>query len=143
MAAHVLEFGLGDETYCVDVANVEEIVERGALTDLPRSDRHVEGVMDLRGETLPVVDPKIVLGLDGEAAAERVVVLDLDGDRHGWLVDEAREVYRADGEDLEEADDDYLRGVLRRDGELILWLDDEALAAADAAIEAPAAGADG
>ena len=66
----VLEFALGDETYCVSIDYVTEIVDVGELTTVPNAPRHVEGVMDLRGRTTSIVDPKTVFDIGGRADAE-------------------------------------------------------------------------
>jgi purine-binding chemotaxis protein CheW len=131
VAAHteVLEFELGDETYCLDIEYVAEIVEREAGTTIPNAPPHVEGVMDLRGETTTIVDPKRVLNVRGEGG-ERVIVLDSDrlgrNGAVGWLVDEVEQVIPVDRSDLDAEpveDVDAIEGMLKRDGEFVLWLD--------------------
>ena len=127
----VLEFRLGSNEYCIDIEYIEEVVELdgNGLTDLPNSASYIEGVMDLRGETTTIVDPKRVLNVRGEGG-ERVIVLDTERlERNGavgWLVDEVDQVVPVDSSNVDEEpveDADEIRGMLKRDGEFVLWLD--------------------
>jgi purine-binding chemotaxis protein CheW len=127
--AQVLEFELGTETYCVDIEYVAEIVDRGGLTPVPNTPAHVQGVIDLRGRTTSVLDPKTALGIEG-GAGERIVVLDPErlpeGEALGWIVDAVRQVVDVDPGLVDEApvgDDDAVRGVLKRDDGFVVWLD--------------------
>jgi len=72
----VLEFRLGDETYCVSIDYVTEIVDVGDLTTVPNAPPYVEGVMDLRGRTTAIVNPKDVFGIREDGPERRVVVFD-------------------------------------------------------------------
>src|SRR6056297_4229260 len=90
-ATKVLEFGLGDETYCLDIDVIDEIVDAGQLTRIPNSPPQVEGVMDLRGRTTSIINPKTVFEIDQDGERNRIIVFDPDsiGDQGtiGWIVD--------------------------------------------------------
>ncbi|MFB6122821.1 MAG: chemotaxis protein CheW [Haloferacaceae archaeon] len=125
----VLEFELGDETYCVDIAHVAEIVDVDELTVVPNSPRHVEGVMDLRGKTTSIVDPKSVFGIRDDRESKRIVVFDPDqaedSEAVGWLVDEVDQVVAITPDDVEPAPgdgSDAVQGVIKRDGEFVIWV---------------------
>ncbi|WP_299331446.1 chemotaxis protein CheW [Haloplanus sp.] len=126
----LLEFGLGSETYCVDIAHVAEIVDVSDLTVVPNSAAHVEGVMDLRGKTTTIVDPKVVFGIDEEGGRKRIVVFDpdrtTDGKSIGWIVDEVEQVVDVDSGDVESSpvddDDEAVRGVIKRDDDFTIWV---------------------
>ncbi|SDZ83685.1 CheW protein [Haloplanus vescus] len=124
----LLEFELGSETYAVDIAHVAEIVDVNDLTVVPNAPRHVEGVMDLRGKTTTIVDPKSVFGIDNDGARQRIVVFDQDhtigGKAVGWIVDEVEQVVEVDREDVEPSpvDDDAVHGVIKREGEFVIWV---------------------
>jgi len=134
----VLEFRLGEETYCVSIDVVTEIVDVGEVTSVPNAPAHVQGVMDLRGRTTAIVDPRVVFDLDTETDPRRIVVFDPDvvedQSAAGWLVDEVHQVVDADPETLDEtavADDDSLKGVRKRDdGSFVIWVDPQAVHAA-------------
>jgi purine-binding chemotaxis protein CheW len=124
----LLEFGLGSETYCVDITHVDEIVDVNELTVVPNAASHVEGVMDLRGETTTIVDPKEVFGIDGEGDRKRIVVFDPErtaGEKAiGWIVDEVEQVVDVDERDVESSpvDDEAVQGIIKRDGGFTIWV---------------------
>ncbi|MFC4356851.1 chemotaxis protein CheW [Halobium salinum] len=129
----VLEFGLGDESYCLDISYIDEIVDAGELTRIPNSPPHVEGVMDLRGRTTSIVDPKKVFDIHASGAGEgrnRIVVFDPDeagdGGAMGWVVDEVYQVITVDPDSLDDStlsDDEGVRGVVKREDGFVVWVD--------------------
>jgi purine-binding chemotaxis protein CheW len=124
----VLEFSLGEDRYCVDIAHVDEIVDADEeITSIPNADANVVGVVDLRGQTTTVVDPRVRLDVDGTPDGKRIVVLS-EHDATGLLVDDVHEVESIDPEDLDEsAASETTRGVLRRDDRFVVWVDPDAL----------------
>ena len=124
----VLEFRLGEETYCVSIEYVTEIVDMGDLTPIPNSPPHVEGVIDLRGNTTSIVDPKVGLGIEVELG-DRIVIFDsaiFDDERSiGWAVDSVEEVSDIDAESVDDApiDGDHIQGLIKRESEFVVWID--------------------
>ena len=124
----VLEFQLGEETYCVSIEYVTEIVDMGKLTPIPNSPPHVEGIIDLRGNTTSIIDPKVGLGVDGELG-DRIVIFDssiFDDDRSvGWAVDSVEEVSEVSSEDVDDSpiDRDHIRGLIKRESAFVVWID--------------------
>ncbi len=99
-------FRLDDEEYAVDVDAVQEIIRvPDALIRVPKSFDFVEGLVNLRGTVLPVVDLRTRLGLDRAVRDERqrIVVLILGGVRTGFIVDSVAEVARVGRQVLEPA----------------------------------------
>jgi purine-binding chemotaxis protein CheW len=127
-AQQVLEFRLDGEAYCVSIDYVTEIVDMGDLTPIPNAPDHVQGVMDLRGETTAIVDPKVRLDLDG-AVGNRIIIFDsvvFDDDRAvGWAVDSVREVARVDPESVDEPPVDriHVRSIIKREEGFVVWVD--------------------
>ena len=124
----VLEFSLGDGRYCIDIAHVDEIVDANEeVTPIPNADAHVVGVVDLRGQTTTVVDPRVKLGEAGETEGSRIVVLS-EHEATGLLVDDVHEVEAVAEDDLDDsAASDSTRGVVRRDDRFVVWVDPDAL----------------
>ncbi|SEG38944.1 purine-binding chemotaxis protein CheW [Halobellus limi] len=125
----VLEFELGGETYCVDIDYVSEIVDRGSLTSVPNAPEFVEGVMDLRGRTTSIVNPKTLLNVGETGEASRIVIFDAkqfeDEAAIGWLVDEVDQVLRVSMDDVEDPPmerSDFIEGIVRREDELVVWI---------------------
>jgi purine-binding chemotaxis protein CheW len=126
----VLEFGLGAESYCLDIGYIDEIVDAGELTRIPNSPPHVEGVMDLRGRTTSIIDPKTVFDIDDEGDRSRIIVFDPEttGDKGaiGWVVDEVYQVVQVTDDDIDEttlADEASIRGIVKRDDRFVVWVE--------------------
>jgi purine-binding chemotaxis protein CheW len=126
----VLEFGLGDETYCLDIDVIDEIVDAGQLTRIPNSPPQVEGVMDLRGRTTSIINPKTVFDIDDEGERNRIIVFDPDsiGDQGtiGWIVDEVYQVTDITPDDVDEtttANDENVHGIVKGDDKFVVWVD--------------------
>jgi purine-binding chemotaxis protein CheW len=125
----VLEFKLGAETYCVDIDYVSEIVDKGSLTSVPNAPHYVDGVMDLRGRTTSIVNPKRLLNLREESEPKRIVIFDsgrfADEAAIGWVVDEVYQVVRVSTDDVEQPpldNDESIQGIIKRDDELVIWI---------------------
>jgi purine-binding chemotaxis protein CheW len=118
-------FTLGDVTLAVDVQQLREVARCPALTPLPRAPSLIEGVIDLRGRVIPVVDLGRAL-LDRPLADDplaRVAVLECDGLVFGLRVGSAAEVATLPSSALEEPPAlathtgyDAVRAVVRREG---------------------------
>lgn len=126
-----LEFALEDERFCVDIGHVSEIVAKEELTSVPNTPEWLLGVMDLRGQSLQVLDPKRKFGVDGEATGERVVVM-VPGVGHeekltGWLVDSVHDVLTiARGDVDDDVEGEGVHGALRPgdedDDRMVIWV---------------------
>jgi purine-binding chemotaxis protein CheW len=90
----IVLFQLGKETYGVDITAVHEIIRMQPITRLPNAPFFVEGVINLRGRVIPVVDMGKRFGMEKAEKHKnnRVVVLDIKGTTLGIIVDEVKEV---------------------------------------------------
>jgi purine-binding chemotaxis protein CheW len=118
-------FRVGTAVYAIDVAHVREVVRWQAATPLPMAPRLIEGVIDLRGAVVPVVDLGRALGSAPIAVgpSARIAIVELDGLVMGLAVDAAVEVMSVDVAALEDppalathAGYDAARAVVRRAG---------------------------
>ncbi len=134
----VVIFRLGDEEFAVPIMSVQEIVRvPDTLTRVPRTPRFVEGVINLRGTVLPVIDQRSRLGLaplernDGQ----RIMVYTLGGLRTGFIVDSVAEVLRIPRAHIEpapvlsEEQGRLITQVAKLDGDrrLVMMIDPEQL----------------
>jgi purine-binding chemotaxis protein CheW len=112
--------------YALDVSQVREIVRHQEATPLPMAPTLIEGVIDLRGAVIPVIDLGRLLGgaCTVANALARIVILDFDGLVVGLAVQGATDVLSLDVSDLEDVPDlaahtgyDAVRHVIRRAGE--------------------------
>jgi purine-binding chemotaxis protein CheW len=93
----VVIFRLGAEEFGVPIMSVQEIVRvPEVLTRVPRTPAFVEGVINLRGTVLPVIDQRTRLGLPAieRNDRQRIMVYTLGGLRTGFIVDSVAEVLR-------------------------------------------------
>lgn len=135
-------FRLLQEEFALPIASVIEILRPQKLTRMPRAPHFVKGVMNLRGRVFPVVDLKRRLAMASTAgdAKSRIMVVDFHGDTMGLMVDEVKEVFRGQPQDLELAPNlalgvtaDYLSGVVSQRERMILLLDMDRLFLVDEA----------
>jgi purine-binding chemotaxis protein CheW len=106
--AQVVIFRLGAEEFGVPIMSVQEIVRvPEVLTRVPRTPRFVEGVINLRGTVLPVIDQRSRLGMDTIARndRQRIMVYTLGGQRTGFIVDSVAEVLRIGRHQIDAAPD--------------------------------------
>jgi len=125
----VLEFDLGPDRYCVDIEYVSQIVEEQAFTPLPNAPEHVKGVIDLRGETTTIIDPKELFDIDADDEEDHIVVFDpdeLDSDAVlGWQIDSVHQVSEITPEDIERSpveDQEGIHGLINRGDEFVIWI---------------------
>lgn len=132
----VLEFTLNDDKYCIDIEYVSEIVRRteSDLTSVPNASRHVEGVMDLRGETTKIIDPRTVLSLDvsDDYVNDTIIILEdsgSNGDNIGWAVNDVRRVSTIDIENVEQTHEVTTKGIINRDDGFLICTTPDTIAA--------------
>ncbi len=131
----MLAFRLGSEEYALLVEQVREVIKLWEITSVPNTPDYVLGVISLRGKVLPVIDLCKRLGLppgarDGRA---RIIVVSLDEEETGLIVDRVTGVVKLLPEDVRPAPDtisegagaEFLRGIARKDDKLYILLDIE------------------
>jgi len=127
----IVVFELADERYGLDIAKVYEIIRHQPITAVPQAPSFVEGVINLRGRIIPVVDLRQRFGFAGSelTKASRIVVCEAAGTTVGLVVDGVSEVLMVPGESVEPtpgvaagADAGYLRGIAKLGERLIILL---------------------
>jgi len=125
-------FGLASELYGVEIGRVQEIIRMQVITEVPRAPQFVEGVINLRGGIIPVVDLRKRFGMGDEAHDKdtRIVVVEMGGQRVGLVVDRVSEVLRVPKSDIEPpsalvttVDSAYLRAIAKLEDRLVILLD--------------------
>jgi purine-binding chemotaxis protein CheW len=128
----VVSFKLGSEEYGVDIGQVQEINRMVAVTKVPRAPHFMEGVINLRGQLIPIIDLRTRFGMERveHSKSTRIVVTEIGTKRIGMVVDSVSEVLRLPLEQIEEAPDmisgvetEYIRGVGKLEERLIILLD--------------------
>ncbi len=126
-------FRVGDGEYATDIMGITEIIRPQKVTRIPRSPEFVEGVINLRGRVVPVVDMRKRFGLGGavgEGRKARVIIVRIGGRLIGALVDQVTDVVRMTVDQVEETPEtakgvnaQYVRGVAKDGERLIVVLD--------------------
>jgi purine-binding chemotaxis protein CheW len=129
---HLVGFRVGRETYGVPIATVREIVRVPEITAVPNAPDHVQGVINLRGKIVPVIDLRRRLGQQEitKSRTNRILVVDLADKIVGLIVHSASEVLKIPAADMEppdsllhENENNCVVGVGKLHGRLILLLD--------------------
>jgi purine-binding chemotaxis protein CheW len=128
---HLVVCVLGDELYALDIAVVKEIIAWEPVTRVPRVQGWAQGIINLRGNIIPVVDLRKRFGLpEAEIGREtRVVVVEMGQIVVGLVVDGVTEVLRVPSSQVESSvltagvDAGFVRGVAKTDRGLVLLLD--------------------
>lgn len=131
-----LTFRLDRELFAVDIAKVREVLEFTNVTKVPRTPDYMRGVINLRGNVVPVLDLRRKLGLPPtERTVDTCVVIaevEVDGERTilGALADSVQEVVELDGAQVVPAprmgtriDTSVIRGMGKREEEFVIILD--------------------
>ncbi|NOX36911.1 MAG: chemotaxis protein CheW [Calditrichaeota bacterium] len=128
----MVSFILNEEEFGVDILKVQEIIKMVELTRVPNAPDFVEGVINLRGRIVPVIDLRKRFGLpSGEVDKNtRIVIASVNDLVVGFLVDKVREVLRVPKAVIEPPPDlttsihtDYITGVAKLDDRLLIILD--------------------
>jgi purine-binding chemotaxis protein CheW len=133
-SAQYVVFRLGKEEYGFDVSVVREINNMEEVAKVHRSASHIEGVINLRGKLLTVVNLRKRFGMEPNPATEgnqRIVVVDAADAPVGFLVDEVIEVARFPKESVEKAppyiasgiEAQYVLGIAKHEDRLITLID--------------------
>jgi len=126
-------FRLGNEEYAFDIVSVKEIREPEQVAKVHRSPEFIEGVMNLRGKLVTVIDLRRRLGIEPASSADlhKIIVVEEGDTPVGFLVDEVTEVVRVSIDDIESApsyvsdslDSEYVRGIAKIGDRLITVVD--------------------
>lgn len=124
---------LGAEQYGIDIRYIDNIVRMQSITRVPKVPAYLKGVINLRGEVIPVMSIRLKMGLDADeiTRATRIIILKLEQQGNvGIIVDEVKEVVSLSSEDVDKVSYDtkegkinFVTGVGKHGDELISLLD--------------------
>jgi len=127
----LVTFRLANEEYGLPITKVREINRVVPVTKLPQTPSFVEGIINLRGRIIPVIDLRKRFEMPVTAHDEdtRIIIVDISGQIVGVIVDAVTEVVRLNTENIESppatvaVDSQYIKGVGKIDDRLIILLD--------------------
>ncbi|WP_018935546.1 chemotaxis protein CheW [Thioalkalivibrio sp. ALJ24] len=130
--APYVTFSLADETYAIDVLQVQEVLKVSDIAPVPGVPDYILGIINLRGNVVTVIDARRRMGLDEREPddASRIVIIDVDDQNVGILVDSVSEVVRISPDSVEPAPEvgndesaRFIQGVTSTDAGLTILVD--------------------
>lgn len=128
----LVSFNIGSEEFGVDILKVQEINRMVEITKVPQAPHYVEGVINLRGKVIPIVDLRKRFNLEVKEydKSTRIVVVDIGGNIMGMVVDSVSEVLRLPSSTIEPPPEiatginsEYIKGVAKLEDRLLIFLD--------------------
>lgn len=127
-------FKIDKETFGVDILMVQEIIRSAAITGVPNSPDFVEGVINLRGSIIPIIDLRKRLNLttnDYQQDTDWILILDIEGRITGFIVDWVTDVIKIQEKNIDPPPEilvaglqsQYIRGVCEVENTLLILLD--------------------
>ncbi|MDR2727111.1 MAG: chemotaxis protein CheW [Deltaproteobacteria bacterium] len=136
----LVTFSIGDEEFGVDILKVQEIIRTMEITKVPRAPEFVDGVINLRGKVIPIIDLRRRFNLTPRPhdSHTRIIVIEITQMVVGFVVDAVSEVLRIPVDTVEPAppvvaslDSDYISGVGKLRDRLLILLDLDRLLSAE------------
>ena len=130
----LVSFSLDNEEYAVEVLKVREIIRMPEITHMPNTPHYAEGIINLRGKVIPVISLRKKFSLmDTENDSHtRVMVMDINGELTGFIVDSVSEVIRISSSEVQPppsamasggVEQEYITGVVNRSERPLILLD--------------------
>ena len=132
----LVSFKIEKEEFGIDILKVQEINKLVQITKVPNAPHFVDGVVNLRGRIIPIIDLRTRLGLPKKEHNKdtRIIVIELNNNTIGFIVDAVSEVLRISSDIIEPPptiskgiDSDYITSVAKLDDRLLILLDLEKL----------------
>ncbi len=132
----LVSFRLGHEIFAIDILGVQEIIRLAEITHVPNAPHYVEGVVNLRGKVIPIINLRARFGLPAATPTKdtRIVVVEVAHMILGFIVDSVEEVLRLSEDCIEilpstgrGGAEECHRGVGRVNERLVMVLDLEIL----------------
>ncbi|MGL4761218.1 MAG: chemotaxis protein CheW [Sarcina sp.] len=124
----IVIFSLGDEEFAVETLKVQNISNNMLVTKVPKSDVHIRGLINLRGNIISLIDINLLLRTNNQFNENgNIIIIDVEEEEIAISVDKVREVLdidekmiqRLDTEDIRE----YVKGIINLNGSIITLID--------------------
>jgi purine-binding chemotaxis protein CheW len=135
-----ISFSVGEEEYGLELLRVKEVIRIREITWLPKAPSFVKGIINLRGDVIPIIALREKFGLEARenTAATRVIVVEMDGRLMGMVVDSASQVVRIPADQIEPPppvlgglSQEFITGVGKLDDKLVILLNVDAILSGD------------
>ena len=125
---------IGNEQYGINIQYIDNIVRNQRITRVPKAQSYYKGVINLRGEIIPVMSIRLKLGLEDDNYTDKTRIIIVDGATIGVIVDQVKEVVTLESTDIETVarsgslvGSGYISAIGKSNDELISLLDIVAL----------------
>jgi purine-binding chemotaxis protein CheW len=128
----LVTFSIGEEEFGVDILRVQEIIRMMDITKVPKAPDFVEGVINLRGNVIPIIDLRKRFGMEARERDKhtRTIVIEINNMIVGFIVDAVSEVLRIPSDTVEPPppvvaglESEYISGVGKLEDRLLILLD--------------------
>ena len=125
----IVVFKLGDEHFAVETDRVQSINDIMSITRVPKAPKYIKGLINLRGSIKSLVDLNLLLNVNHENEQNNIIILTVEDEEIGILVDEVEEVLDIEEKSIQKLDKDadktqpYLKGILNYEDKLLTIID--------------------
>ena len=135
-----ISFSVGEEEYGLELLRVKEVIRVRQITRLPKAPSFVKGIINLRGDVIPIIDLRDKFGLEAKeaTATTRVIVVEVEAKLMGMVVDSASQVVRISADQIDPPppvlggfSQEFITGVGKIDDRLIVLLNCDAVLTAE------------
>jgi purine-binding chemotaxis protein CheW len=132
----LISFSVGEEEYGLELLRVKEVIRMREITWLPKAPSFVKGIINLRGDVIPIIDLRDKFGLESreDTAQTRVIVVEIEGRLLGLVVDSASQVVRIAADQIDPPpsvpggfSQELITGVGKIDDRLVILLNADSI----------------
>lgn len=123
-------FNVGEHSFGVDILEIVEIIKPTKIVKLPDTPQYVEGIIDVRGISVPVYNLAKRLEIEPKGENPKIIIVELSKFQLGFLVDDVSEILKIEDEKIEKANESirgikrkYIDSVARVGDDMIIMLD--------------------
>ncbi|ADQ40028.1 CheW protein [Caldicellulosiruptor acetigenus I77R1B] len=106
-------FNVGDYSFGVDILEIVEIIKPNKIVKVPSMPQYVEGIIDVRGTSVPVYNLAKRLEIDSKVESQKIIIVELSKFQLGFLVDDVSEILKIEDDKIEKASES-IRGIKRK-----------------------------
>ncbi len=135
-----ISFSVEEEEYGLELLRVKEVIRVREITWLPKAPSFVKGIINLRGDVIPIIDLRDRFGLESHdtTTQTRVIVVEIEGRLTGLVVDSASQVVRIPADQIDPPppvpgglSQEFMTGVAKIDDRLVVLLDPDSIFTAE------------
>jgi len=124
----VVVFKLSDEQFAVETSKVQSINDMMVITKVPKAKPHIKGLINLRGNVISLLDINLILDVNkSDAAQNNIIIIEMQEELVGIMVDQVDEVLEVEEELIEKIDElskkAYIKGIINFKERIVTLID--------------------